>query len=89
MSGVAQQHGLVSRGIRQVPANDLSQYRAVTIDWTDPTVQGVVIAAVISLAGVFVAAVAGVFGALGGARIGAKAAQETAKVTQAEGQPIV
>jgi hypothetical protein len=51
-------------------------------DLSHPAVQG----ALIAFTGVVVAAVAGYFGALTGARIGAAAARETAKVTQAESQ---
>jgi hypothetical protein len=43
------------------------------MNWSDPTVQGAIIAGVISLAGVVLAAIAGVAGAVAGARIGAGA----------------
>jgi hypothetical protein len=58
----------------------------VSIDWSNPTIQGVVIAGLIGLAGVAIAAVAGFFGAKAGARIGAEAARESARISQAEAQ---
>lgn len=45
----------------------------MTVDWTNPTIQGAVVAAAISLIGVSLAAAAGVVGAIAGARIGASA----------------
>src|SRR5437667_246878 len=56
----------------------------VTIDWTNPTTQGVLIGGAIGLAGVLAAAVAGYLGARGGARIAAAAAREGARLAQIE-----
>jgi hypothetical protein len=58
----------------------------VSIDWSNPTIQGVVIAGAIGLAGVVIAAIAGYFGAKAGARIGAEAAKESARITQRQAQ---
>ena len=43
----------------------------MTVDWTNPTVQGALVAAAISLVGVAIAGAAGVIGAIAGARISA------------------
>lgn len=45
----------------------------MTLDWANPTIQGAVVAAAVSLIGVCLAAAAGVVGAIVGARIGASA----------------
>ncbi len=45
----------------------------MTLDWTNPTIQGAVVAAAISLIGVSLAGAAGIVGAIAGARIGASA----------------
>jgi hypothetical protein len=58
----------------------------MTIDWSDPHLQGVLVGGAIGLAGVLAAAVAGYLGARGGARIAATAAREVARLAQAESQ---
>lgn len=58
----------------------------VTIDWTNPTIQGVLVGGAIGLAGVLAAAVAGYLGARGGARIAAAASSEEARLAQVEAQ---
>jgi hypothetical protein len=50
----------------------------MTIDWANPTVQGAVVAALISFAGVLIAGIAGVSGAVLGGRIAARAARDAA-----------
>ncbi len=45
----------------------------MTVDWTNPTVQGALVAAAIGVVGVVIAGAAGVIGAIAGARIGAAA----------------
>jgi hypothetical protein len=62
----------------------------MAIDWSNPAVQGAALAAAISLVGVAIAAVAGVLGAIAGARIGAHAmAQEGLRIRQDEAESRV
>ena len=56
------------------------------IDWSNPTIQGVLIAGLIGLTGVVIAAIAGVLGARAGARIGADAAREAARLAKEQAE---
>jgi hypothetical protein len=57
-----------------------------TIDWSNATVQGAWLAAVIALTGVVVAAIAGFLGAIFGARVGAGAARHAADVAREQAE---